>query len=331
MSYQCYVYTPERSESDFLRNTILKLAHEKTTPTDIFESDFSNVTTQNVQYLNTSGVVTVDYNVSIGYNRKEKYEEWNKALGRVETKERQVTDWQPYSGSYTSTYLSAYVECKNSTDEASGKFVASAIGSCNKKSITFYDDNNTDEILYEEVTNDDMQNAMDILHARGRIQCSSHLPGDTYKDFSGNSRISNKKSSIHIAPLHTLTYIYRGEEYTSKAFSFGRYNEIAKMPDASGEYKKELNIRTKFFGYASIALALLSCILSLAVPVAAVVWIGFILSLASTALFIVARKFIEKDMDKRIKAIKISEANKLLEKLGLSPISESDTIDVVKE
>ena len=36
-------------------------------------------------------------------------------------------------------------------------------------------------------------------------------------------------------------------------------------------------------------------------------------------------------MDKRIKAIKISEANKLLEKLGLSPISESDTIDVVKE
>lgn len=325
MDYNYYVYTPERSESDFLRNSLLKMAAERTTPKDVFEADFSNVTTEQMQYLSICGEVTVEYNVSIGYYRWEEYKEYNNGTKRYETKRKKVTDWHPDSGSYTSTSLTAYVECGNSSDEKAGELVAAAVRTCNPDNIAFYDEDDKDDIIgFKEIEQADVANANDILHSRGREQCRSHLPGDTYKDFNGKSHISVSERAVHIAPLHTLTYTYKDVQYTSKALSFGKYKEISKMPDASAEYAKELNRKTMIFGLVALALAVISSIISLTTPISAIIWIGFIASVVSVALFVTMRIIFGKNLNKRNKDIKIKAVTKLLEKLGLSNITEEE-------
>ncbi len=325
MSYNYYVYTPERSESDFLRNSLLKMAAEKTTPKDVFEADFSNVTTEQMQYLSICGEVTVDYNVSIGYYRWEEYEEYNNGTKRYETKRKEVTDWHPDSGSYTSTSLTAYVECGNSSNDMVGKFVADAVRTCNPDNIAFYDEDDKDDIVgLKELEEADAENAKELLHSRGREQCRSHLPGDTYKDFSGTSHISISERAVHIAPLHTLTYTYKDVQYTNKALSFGKYNEISEMPDATAEHAKELNQKILIFGLVALALAVISSIISLTIPNSALIWIGFISSVASTVLFLAIRFIFKKNLNKRDKEIKIKEVSKLLERLGLSNITEEE-------
>lgn len=323
MRYNLYVYEPERSEKDFLRQSLIQLALEKNTPTDVFDADFSSVKTEQAEYFGIRGKVTVDYTVSIGYQRKETYKEYNNGTRRFETKEKTVTDWQASSGSYTSTMLSAYQACGENEDENESRFIANAIQSCPKDHIRFYDDED-DFPAHKGAEDRDIANAKEILHDKGQIQCLSHLPGDLHKDFRANSTLHTQESALHVAPLHTLTYQYEGEEYTSRALAFGKYNEISKKPDASAKNNAELNEKTKRFGFIAIGAALLSCILSLAVPLHALIYIFFIASAIATALFFVMRFLLQKNMQENNKQQRICALTAAFERLGLPPLTQEE-------
>ena len=319
MSYSCYVYTAERSESEFLREALLRMAMEKKTPVDVFESDFSDVTTETARYVSLSEDMLMDYTASVGYYKEEKYEEWNNGTKRYETKSRRVIDWSPYSGSYEDTFYAwAKYEGENDGTES---LMPSAVATCKGDSV---------DSLDEEELEGEMPSSEDITALRKRIQekaymaCYRKIPGDRQEKVKIDFRRTTEKKKIHIAPLHALHYTYQGKRYGSKAPSFGKYEERADRPDGTAVIKKELNQKTLMWGIGAVATALLSTVLSLLVRVTALVCLGFVASLATTVLFLVMRGRIHKRIDRQNAQSRTEGLQKALARLGLSPLTEKE-------
>ena len=79
----------------------LDLAANEKTPDDIFTAEFSLPVCEYLPAIAISADVSFSYTVSVGYDRTEKEEVFNKVTEKVETRYKTVTDWSPFGDSYS--------------------------------------------------------------------------------------------------------------------------------------------------------------------------------------------------------------------------------------
>lgn len=78
------------TKKDFIRELVIELTKDSTTPNDILEVDFSDVQELEKEYLLVYGNANVDYACEVGIKQNNSYNE------------NEIVKWSPYSGSYSS-------------------------------------------------------------------------------------------------------------------------------------------------------------------------------------------------------------------------------------
>ncbi|MGN0744099.1 MAG: hypothetical protein ACI4MZ_02365 [Christensenellales bacterium] len=339
------VIKPENSEKEFFRQACIDLARNDTTPADIFKSDFRPVTKSYQQMLGVDAEVTLNYSVSIGYNRTEEYfvtvKEYDRDLQcEVEKKvkkTRTVTDWSPTSGTYSGEITSYVFNDDKITDDS---FRICSSFDCDRfedsysrvKSSSVF---NVEDVDFKtDYPKNVSQKALTFAKAdcisKASVDCQEKLPGDVCKDFSSSSVCKPKKVSCIVAPEYSLNYVHDGQEYTKKAFAFGGMPMSRSDANAEKDIQKEINKKSMPMIIAGTILTILSIALSLTVRNLPVICAVFGIAVVSVIVGAIVYRSIEKKVKNGKKAMKIEQLNEFLKKNGLGELSQSE-IETIKK
>lgn len=191
------------TKENFLRRFLIELAKEENVNPKLLESKFE-IEEFEKEFFVFIGDGEIDYTCSIGYNRTQEYIAMEKEIKLINyeyveeinpvNKTKIVTDWQPYSGSFSS-------ECTGVID-ADGKIV------------TYYDFTTKsiecDEVV--ELGSDMIEKGKRSLHDSLSYSAEKKLPGDEYRDFRGNSEIDILGVYRYLVPYYKIKYSFEGEE-----------------------------------------------------------------------------------------------------------------------
>ena len=254
----------EISESEFLREAFLRLSLETDTPADILESQFGKVENFENQYLQVKAETNCTYSCSVGYDRNVTYYE----NGKQKTKT--VTDWQPFSGTNSSTEL-VYVGNADSQDDYPSTYkVASCVSACKEESFVKVDEQ-------VEVN----PSALEYAKQRCIASCFYRvdLPGDRQKDKNYSGVANVKAINVAYIPEYKMEYKYNGENYLVKGFACGdtcmneTYPSIAS--DVEKQTKKKLK-PLKLAGFITAGVALIMSMIPGLLDISMLPWFGAI-------------------------------------------------------
>lgn len=216
---------PEYNENDFIREAWITLANEDV-PFDCFEKDFSDVKKTDRQVFFTDFVVDITYTVSIGYDRKEAYTDYETYYETVNgksvkkkrqvTKYRTVTDWRPLSGHHK-------VESSVSVDNETGELLDSDLtdncfGNVAAKSIILPNENDKD-ISVTSIAKSATESAHNYKYKKS---LEESLPGDHHKELDYQIEIKRYKANLFFAPQYESTLSYGDKSVKKKGFPFGK-------------------------------------------------------------------------------------------------------------
>lgn len=269
-----YTVKKEYDSANFLRNTYISLASDVRTPDDIIDGKFSPVSSKFEQYLTVSGDADISYTVNIGYDVKEEvasteskfvaegdfytYKGVTKRATKSGTqivdcvKEKTVTKWEPFSG----TYSDSYTKCvSNEPDEKRSPlegFFSSALSTAKSESLVPFE-----EVDFEaEAPKAPLSDAVETAKIRIRSACEyaakKNLPGDRNKDFKASGTVDVKEICSVSAPVYSVKYEYGGKQIINKSFAFGAFNRVGGTVDVSQKLMDVVNKRTRPFDIAAI-------------------------------------------------------------------------------
>lgn len=225
------VFTVEKefSKDDFLRELIIELGIQNSTPVDVVDAEFKEVKESVREVIVCTAKVEGTCTASVGYDRQEPYidyETYKEKVGnsyvtrqRAVTKYRTVTDWQlfstPYSGEATCT---AYNSDEFELDDSE---IVSAIKSVNKNSIT--------ETGEAEVNPTGLASA--IAACELKVEWNAvKFPGDRHKDQKYDSNSDVLSLSCYKMPYYEVVYTYNGNDYSACCFACGDINIFSQTP-----------------------------------------------------------------------------------------------------
>ncbi len=251
----------EFDKTEFLRNTYLSLASDARTPEDILSSEFGAVKEDCENYLLVEGDACVHYSATIGYDRKEQYEEYNKSTGKYETKTKTVTDWQAFSGSHNGHYVKAV---KNDGERFTSSYgFIEALTSAKPESIVDMESVDFDIEAPKAPNPSAVEFAKEIICDACKYEAEKSLPGDRKKDFSSNGTVDVQSVESISAPIYKLDYQYENKKIENASFAFGNYLREGETVDTSQKLMDTVNEKTKTFdlisviGFASVGFIML--------------------------------------------------------------------------
>lgn len=305
----------EFTQKDFIRETMVKISANKSTPVDILSSEFSNVTESEVEYVIATANVNVDYTCMVGTDRmeeywdKEKYTEDGITKYRDVKKTRKVTDWSPFIGKNSSREI-LIVE-NNEANPTKVHLSASAINACNKTSLE-------DCGIIDVGTQ-----ALPRLQAEGEYKCfhRATLPGDHQKDENYSGTVAVSTAQVIKFPFYSAKYTYNGREYTTASCASGELSCRCDYPDTSDDVRKQAKKKARPFLIASP----ISFVLAIVFSVLNITALYIILFIATFGLlatyFIMAKVFMDKMINKKTEEKK----NRLIRKLISEGMQELST------
>lgn len=220
-------------EKTFYANALAEIALDKNSPVDIFSAGkFEPIKLIYRQYALGSGTAQMSYAATVGYDHKEKYYENGKE------KTRTVTDWKPFSGTYTGEYLNAVANDKNEdywdawdySDHCMDK--AKAYNASTSKAPA--------PLVPSSASISSLKSG---IEGSAHADCKKQLPGDRHKDFKANGIVTLNWVESHVAPQYILKYKYLNADYTLKAHTVKESRIRGDIPSAQSKIESEIEGR----------------------------------------------------------------------------------------
>ena len=210
-------YTKTVLEKDFYRRALIELASDDNTPEDILTMQFGKVTEHEKEFMSVTSNVSIDYTVSIGYDKYVK--EYNRNTQKYEDK--RVTTWEPFSGHAFSEESCIMPTGANYDPEditAWGTYMfeeelSQAIKTAKEKSIKILKDDSM--ILNSECL------ALAESAMMSRCFRGVNLPGDRQKDERYTGMVDLKNICGARVGVYATEYTYGGAAYKIKSFTCG--------------------------------------------------------------------------------------------------------------
>ena len=225
------VFTVEKefSKDDFLRELIIELGIQNSTPVDVVDAEFKEVKESVREVIVCTAKVEGTCTASVGYDRQEPYidyETYKEKVGssyvtrqRAVTKYRTVTDWQIFQTQYSGeATCAAYNSDEFELDDSE---IVSAIKSVNKNSIT--------ETGEAEVNPTGLASA--IAACELKVEWNAvKFPGDRHKDQKYDSNSDVLSLTCYKMPYYEVVYTYNGNDYSACCFACGDINIFSQTP-----------------------------------------------------------------------------------------------------
>lgn len=209
------VFEPAYDSVDFQIEAYLSLAKSLDTPPDIFQSDFELIEETESQFALFRLKNKVSYSATIGYYRKESYQEWDSSLKKYVTKTKTVTEWQPYSGQS---------EIENETcirvkgDGSPNNFLLAKSFMEDKMVDVSQTGLSLSEIAVPSLS--DKQDAKESGKYQAESKVKNNLPGDCYKDFHADTITEIQNFSVYVVPEYVQKFKYPKSESISQLRRF---------------------------------------------------------------------------------------------------------------
>ncbi len=247
----------------FMRDFLTGLAEEKTTPTDIFTSQFEKVELLEKDFILAKADVKLSYAADIGYDRKV-------SIGG-ETKT--VTDWTPISGTHEGE--EAVIEYNGDFDY--NNFDRRQVGKDDFRNLLYGESWVAKSISCAEIEQFSEEEENEFAHKvnekaycramdRAIKKCSLGInyPGDRVNNqtYSGYAKIHS--ISMYRLPVYRVKYKYQGKEYWAEGYACTKNAEkgttvkcVKTFPsDSSNVQKKAMSLAVWFMLAAIIPLVL---------------------------------------------------------------------------
>lgn len=313
---------PELTGEQFMRAVLLEIAAYDKAPADIFTAlSFSepNLTTDEVIVTRTE--VHLDYTCEIGYDRTENYyDNWTKKMEK-----RTVTDWRPFSGSTSSEEL--VVVRKGETDPKKVVEYDATMRTYLKTLKKGYISDDVDSLDLDAQT-------VSIIVGFCKSRCFGKvvLPGAWNRRANYTGTVDVKTCEVWELPQYTLEYTYGDNRYSAKSYAAGKSKIDVNMPTEKQIVDKHtINKIFPLFAFGAL-LFTIGVLLMYCIPNAPE-FLGivlFYLGIVLTAIFLLLyylfrKKALKNNKEKRIDQLKI-----LLSKMNLSPLTESECEEIMK-
>ena len=304
-----YEIDTEFDEKKFQEQVFAWLTENTSTPVDVLDSDFSNVTFKKRKVIIYEGHVTMSYSVMIGTDREEEY--YEDVNGKPFKKYRTVTDWLPENGSYAGEF---------SAGAPNGKFNENEVGGANGTYLKFAPDcvntsNGGKPCDKNEfiITQSSENFAKEKIKDQAEFECRYQIKGDHIKDFSCSSFVNITKIAGYVLPEYTMYYEIHDQEYHISSYAAGKFNPYGTYPNQSNAIDDEADTKNLIFSIPAFIMLIISSILSFVLkPILPIV----ILFLIATALFTISRFAVEKFRNNIVNNRQKIKQDKLLQKLS---------------
>ena len=277
------------------------------------EENFAPLKTEYRHYLLAKGFVNGSYSATIGYDREEKYQEYDQSLRKIVTKTRTVTDWQPFSGTHNYETIGAVSSETNAQTSAPGDYLSN----CLQKSIT-YNEKKSEAPLPLAPTDASIDGVQQNIFDIAECNCSANLPGDHHKDFNYSGTVSLSKVECHVAPQYVLNFKYLNDSYTVYAHSVNGSQLQGNMPNCKSQIIEEIenNKKVKYLNIFTFISLLFSIFSSIVLPVACKIIFG-IIGIVSFIVLTTIRAITTKNVYSEKRKMKINLIINLLSKKGI--------------
>lgn len=229
-----YVLPTKYTEEEFFRNMVVFLSAMRDTPVDILDSEFGKIQTRYPQFMLSEYHVEGSYSASVGYDRQEAYEDFEKEHDYINnqyvtkrvTKYRTVTDWHPHSGTIAKDEeskiklgLSAgegYMGETTPDTETETTFEVMFNPTILENEAEKFEDSNLNLELLTPSSTDESRAE---YKAKDKAGNSIHLPGDRHKDVRTNFSTELLSRKFVIVPEYVLPFKKDGKEYQQNSFA----------------------------------------------------------------------------------------------------------------
>ena len=316
----------EFDETAFLRNTLISISADASTPEDILDSEFDTTECFYENYLIVEGEANLNYTASIGYDRKVEYTEYNSTSKQYVKKTKTVTDWQAYSGMHSGNYVRAVL---NENELGYPDTFSFHLSCANTENIVEWD-----KVDFEaEAPKNPSAEAVNFAKERIRSACQAEaeraLPGDRYKDFTANGTVKVSSINSCSAPVSKIKYNNNGNDYQNRSFAFGGYSISGSMPDISQNLMDVVNSKTKVFDIIAIVCYAISIVMSIVGIAAELSKLLLLLPLISIGLFIYNKITYKKLINNIVSVNQESKRQKVtahLKDMNLEPLTDNEIL-----
>lgn len=203
-------------------------------PNDILiKSEMGSLEKCLIPIYHFTGEYSTNYTVTIGYNRTEKYQEYDNISHKYVDKERKVTDWSPFSGRSDGTFNEVIV-ASSKIDEKFAMHINQSIVFKGSDAIPINEYSENEKMLpYDIDKNTTLKKAESIFVDEAVSKITGSLPGDTFKDFSEDTRYSYNTGKLYY-PIYYGQYTYDGNSYTFIADGRNEQNIYGDRPIENG-------------------------------------------------------------------------------------------------
>lgn len=333
-----YTVSKEFEKETFLRELLIKLGINGSTPIDAVDAKFGEIDESVKEVVVCTAHVEGRCAASIGYDRKEPYtdyETYREKVGnqyithqRPVTKYRTVTDWQPYQTNYAGEATCAAYN--TDTQESDDHYIVAAIKTTNIENV----------VVDGKATVNQNGAARALAICESNVQMSTvNLPGDRERDVRYYSDSTIKELNCYKLPYYEVAYTYEGKKYKASCFACGDIEiQAERMPSRSNDITAAVKKKTARFKTAmgfswvlfwcSLIGAALLCYFAKFAWLCPVPVILLIKAKADSNKYAKKYKETSDSMSKDISQSKIEALKNALKKHGLEPLSRNDNKNV---
>ena len=321
---------PTMGSVTFFREALVDLAADKSTPPDVFESDFSMVVPTEKHLCAVTARVVGEYSAEIGEDVVEQDEYWDEETGLPVINKEEKTEWHALNERVVESRL---IPCALDADA-----LDQGIEQAYERSLlsgAFQEAEQTDDVILP--TKDVLTAALSRTEQEVKAQCEAALPGDTQENFVFTAQVKADRCLCHTVPAFTLPFSYKEGEYNKSFFATKnqRGASFGVVPVMDQKQKiEDADARMNPFRWVSLILFLLS----LGVSVFVIAFGGVLLQEAGIALiasffgaavlcfasYWIVRGVRHLIIDYINQRKKCAALEKLLAKVGLDPLTDEE-------
>ena len=271
-----YSVNSEYEKKDFLKNTLTVLTEDLSTPVDVLNSQFSDVSVRNIIIVMYKAVAHISYSASLGYEETEKYYEYDSARQKNVEKTRRVIKYKSASGDASgenTVFLpdgekadilstkerftgknSAYHTDRYSVIEAESSYFDSHFSYVAEEVVSKAKEIEEVEGLPVILSNDGKEKAKEEILSDFAWQVESKLKGGEVKDvkdFNYTGYVENfTEIKCYSVPEYYVNYKYGEENYHSVSIPAGNRDIVYSSPSESKEVEETIekkNFAPTFF------------------------------------------------------------------------------------
>ncbi len=307
----------EFEQDTFMRDLLVRLSTDNSTPTDILDSEFGEIHAQEKEFLTVKAEVDVCFSCTIGYDRQVTY--YDNGTKKTKT----VTDWQPFNGSNHSEEIST-VENTNVDDADAFMNVRRAIQAAKESKDESIIDCDTNSMQIVPSALNDAKN--DCV---GECFRAVNLPGDRQKDKSHSGTASILQIDGTILPHYALTYTYKGQEYAAGAYACGSVNSYYKAPNENSAVNDIAKKKTRPLKWSALGAFLIGIMLNIFTSIG-IALIGYGAAIGLVIAYIAVRIKTETSIYSARQSEKKEKLIKLLKEKGYPELTPEEIAELEK-